>query len=1225
MEKFSISRVVSHAVLLVVLTAAPSCVSNKYELSQENLDLKMTLFQEGVSLPLGSVEAISLGSIISMAGLEEEFEKYFKVGSDGGYTMSVSGKMDLSEDLSSLTEMVNIDKIEVNSDIAFNLQDVDVSGVKIDRMEYTYSKKLSELVTLPDVKFPDFDPQIVSISAGLSDYAIDMVSFNNMLAANLPTAFSETDALVTLPSEAIDMLPDSDQRIPIDVRNPAIPGMSFADTYTLDEKIRIPLYMEFPSYITEIKEIKFSDNTELYLKLMLTDSFFSEGTIDPTLDVNLHDLFHLTAEENSGHMDYIDDIHEHLELTHENGWSADKAVRITSLVLKDGDIKYDEGKGCLVLDKVVEISPSCQMHYEGLATTNNMIKEHRQVIMKLDIEFRNFALDDAVFSAEVDTDDMAVTETFPIKGEPFEIPEQIESIGTVRFTEDSNITLSITMDNPVTNLGVELSTLEVEFPDAIKIGQGEGYALEGNKIVIPAQDISSKPWEKKINILGFELPKPENGEITIDEQVNVNANVKVTAQNVSLKEILASSDNGLSIKAEVRPVLDFDDCDFEIAKAGFELDLLLKEIRQEIPEALKDVDVVTITPEGEPEISIDVQMPDLKAVLGQDSTIDIVPSENGLMVSFPQVLRFPQSWPDDKYYNHQNHALKYTDEFADVVFPIEKIEIRPEVGADGKLYVSGELRVVGGFSMTGGRVTYKELEKLVNDPNSVVAFSAVMDELLPKSVGMGEGKEYEYPAGRFEYALDFVDGLDLPEMIDEVSVIELDDVKLFLDIDASSLPSLGEGATLTLEVDASLPDFVMLDQQDPRVNGSTMHIEVVGKDNTNGAGLLFEMEPIKIVGMDMCGVDFGSESQVEHKIVLDANVVMRGVELDTDKWLGSKHEISLKAAIKSDKDYAAGEPEVIGINSVKAKVDYAIEPVREKIDLSDIAEILNGENIDATINLNRFYIAIDLETNLGISAKADLKVVPEYNGVPDESRALESKGEILIDGAQSADELVTTGFWISNTDKGMPAGYKFIDFDLLSLLKNMPESIVVELTAGTDKDKDVLFEPGAAYVLRAEFAAGLPLEFGQQQQMTVREVITDIPSELATLMKYGSLGIGAVIENSLPFAVGLTMNLLDSERNIIPMKAGGGKFKINSCNANGKPVKSKIDLLFAKEKNTDVSDISAIEIILTVDTKDAVGVPLKKDSFIRVERLFARIPEGVTLDLNVLNVEDDNE
>ena len=103
MEKFSISRVVSHAVLLVVLAAAPSCVSNKYELSQENLDLKMTLFQEGVSLPLGSVEAISLGSIISMAGLEEEFEKYFKVGSDGGYTMSVSGEMDLSEDLSSLT------------------------------------------------------------------------------------------------------------------------------------------------------------------------------------------------------------------------------------------------------------------------------------------------------------------------------------------------------------------------------------------------------------------------------------------------------------------------------------------------------------------------------------------------------------------------------------------------------------------------------------------------------------------------------------------------------------------------------------------------------------------------------------------------------------------------------------------------------------------------------------------------------------------------------------------------------------------------------------------------------------------------------------------------------------------------------------------------------------------------------------------------------------------
>ena len=51
MGKSFFSRVTACAVACVFFIATPSCVNNKYELSEENLDMNVTVFQEDLFLP----------------------------------------------------------------------------------------------------------------------------------------------------------------------------------------------------------------------------------------------------------------------------------------------------------------------------------------------------------------------------------------------------------------------------------------------------------------------------------------------------------------------------------------------------------------------------------------------------------------------------------------------------------------------------------------------------------------------------------------------------------------------------------------------------------------------------------------------------------------------------------------------------------------------------------------------------------------------------------------------------------------------------------------------------------------------------------------------------------------------------------------------------------------------------------------------------------------------
>ena len=1209
MGKSFFSRVTACAVACIFFIAAPSCVNNKYELSEENLDMNVTVFQEGISLPLGSTADITLKELLAKMELGEDFDKYFGAGEDGAYMVSIDGEYDLSEELKSLTDILDIDAVGIDHEAKFSLKEVNLDGLEINAIDFPYEKKLSELITLPEVNLPAMPAQEVNVSAGLADYAIDKSALNKVMKDNLGE-YKESGTLISLSEDKIDkvapFITDPDMEIQLDNLGSMDLGLKMEEEYSMtDSPINLVFEAELPSGITGISALTFK-NASLGITVRLSDHFLKSGHVDPTVDLDLSHVFHLTDLENTEHEDKWDHVVDEFDLTDGGNWSDTHSVAIESLVIEQGDVVHENGK--TYLKKNVQIIPEVDIEYHDLVTTVNLMKLHHETIVEIDVKFYNFEVDDIVFSTDPMT--MDFNKTISVGSETgIDVPEQIEKISSIKFTEASKLGLEIVAQNLIDNMDLSLESLQFTFPESLDVKEGTGYTVDNNMVTVPGTAISETPYKLDVMLGGIALGEPEGGKIYIKEDIKVVAKVKAEAQDISLSDLPSSDADDLKVNVKVTPSLEFDDAVLTVKETGFPIDLPVQSINAELPDAVKDMETVTVYLAGEPKISIDINLPDLSQILGEQVSMNIVPSKEGVALYFPEMLKFPTSGDHFAYYNHSKHALEYKTEFADIEFPIEKLEIKPVIEGD-KAYARGEIKVSGGVSVTGGEITYKQVKKILESEDAEFSFIARMSELTPAEMEVGS---YETSAGRVEQELDFLSDVEVPEMLEQLQQIELDDVKLFIDIDAAGLPSLGDKAEIIFDVTASLPDFVMLDENDPRVNNNTLLLNVVGTERDGE--IVFAMDPVKIIGLDLSDVDFKSDEPLDQKVVLDASLKLSNANVVAADWVDKEHSIKLEAVIKSDKQYAEGEQEKILIKSIKGRVNYAIDPIEEEIDLSDISEALNGDNLSADLDIHRFYVALDVTTNLGVSAKADLKITPRYDGEWDEEKAVVPGKAIELSAAENAADMKTTSLWISNTDEGMPAGYEFVELDLLSLLRNMPEAIKLNLTAGTDAEEVCVFEPGAEYKLSAKYAAGIPLELGHDFAIEYRDTIQGIPAELGQIMEYGTLGLGGSVTSSIPLNFDMSVLLLDSEDNLIEMAETSGKQVIRGCGPNGTPVTTPLDIVLEKKDGVDMSDVSSIVLVFVANAENMAGIPFKEESSLKAV-LNARIPEGITLDLS---------
>ena len=131
-------RVITAVVACLLLHV--SCVNADYEVSEDRLNLEVTIFQDGISLPLGKIEGVYLKDykefMIRELG-DTSFVKYLTVGENGEWGAGVSDTLDISDTLNNLLANIDIPDIPFSETFTFNLNTVDVSSLKVPAAEYS--------------------------------------------------------------------------------------------------------------------------------------------------------------------------------------------------------------------------------------------------------------------------------------------------------------------------------------------------------------------------------------------------------------------------------------------------------------------------------------------------------------------------------------------------------------------------------------------------------------------------------------------------------------------------------------------------------------------------------------------------------------------------------------------------------------------------------------------------------------------------------------------------------------------------------------------------------------------------------------------------------------------------------------------------------------------------------------------------------------------------------
>ncbi len=1135
--------------LLFFAFLGSSCVNEEYDMSGDNLNLEVTPFQEGVTIPLGSTEQIKLKEL-----LKDVDEDILKAAENGAYSISMGDSFDMSEELAELKELIEIPDVEISEQFNFDMKNVDVSDIEIKAQKLDYKYNLPTLESAPEVRIPSVSEKI-EFAAGLDKFRPD----ESMFELGLP-AVSEPWEFMTinkLPDFVVNNNPiDVDMSLVKDV-NIVSDGISFS--------------ISLPEGVNSVDEIILDEDAGIKVSVQLPAEIFLEGSIIPDINVNLSELLHLEGGD-------VVNLANDFVLSKGNGYKNSKTYNIKSLAVASSDWKKD-GKN-LKLDKSAGVSINGKFVSDGLKTTTALLNNAENVKALFEIEFVDVRIKDVVM--DVEPVEISMNETVSMAVDNIELPEGIESIENIMFTSASGVDIVLKAQNLDRMKGLEagLETLAITFPRELQVDGADA----DNKVVISNVDLS-KGVTKHVAILGVDLPEPKNGKISFNGEIKVEA-LASAGGKVHSAGLPAAAADDVKVSVEVKSNLEVADYQVNVSGLEYKVDTDVAEIKIEVSKEIADLKQIVVYPErtngNYSNISVDFYFPEIG--------LDIVPAAEGLRIWFPEMVKFSQpEFIKEFNYDPNTHTATLYDEFGvnnSIWFAVDRLVLTPVLDpADGKYYVSGKLRVDGGVALAPGVLTKAQIEKLA-DPNVVntIEISGWIPEFKPKEFEM----ETYQTAISEELEFDFISGDDLPAELVSLDVVELNETYVNLSMYAPTLSELGY-AKITVDVDVDLPDMIKVAGAD--ANGS---VKLTGTFKNNR----LELEPMKIEALDFAGSDI--REGLKGAVKIDGTVRLDDIKLDVQELLDKGIDVSFKVAIKD-----------IDIAKVSGRVDYQVEPVVETVDLSDITDLLGDSGAEATLDFNHANLALEILTNLDVTVKAQAKLIPYYNGEAQEKDAVEVN--LLL----RPDEDGVVRFWLADKDSDRrPAGYDFVQADILKLIREIPEKLDIQLSAGTDPDATCVLEPNEDYTLKVNYKFELPLEFGKDFNVTYRTQIEDIPEIVGSLLSKGNkVKLAGKISNSLPLGLDLRLNFLDSDGEIIDAATGCGTQTIAPCGLDGSAVDTELNVVVGLENGARADDIKSLELVFNASSAGVIGVPVKEESYLQAV-LQLVLPEGITVDLN---------
>lgn len=1120
------------AILLSLSAALSSCVNEAYNV--ENIDTEITVAQDGLALPLGSTKKIQVSELVSKLGTDMISVL------DGSYAIRQNGELNLTDELPDLSEMLTLDDIKYTEAVSFKIEGLGSDDISTAPLDYTDEISVGS-ISEPDIQVPSIQENR-NINMQLAEYAGKIKGIQ--LGQNLTQTDITTNVAVNLPT------------IPS-----AVTGeVNLDDFVTIDQTIseltqNMTVSMNSPSEdVSKVYDIKLQNSSKLLITTSISgDEFISSGDIVTDLKIDLGELFSIKGATGS-------EISISQVLTKGN-LKATKEIDITGLNIKASD--WNAGH----LSRVNTIKVNGSIKVQNAKTTAALVNSYQGsgLTVNIAVSFDGMKVE----SALMDLNEISVSENIEVPvslGNGFTLPEGVNAIKNVKFTDNSALSLSLGLKNVNDpNIKVNVNNLEMSFPSAMSV--------EG-PVQFAGIDLKSG-FSQKFMIGGISLPAPQNGAVKWDDKIVIAADVKVGGTGINSANLPVSADKDCQITASAVSDMNIADWTANIDDMNMAFTGIGQEFSQDIDGSLAEYGTFTVTPQGTPKFRMVIGMP--------ETGLDIVPGNEGVKISFPDFIRF-KNVPSIYNYDTESNSIKFTSSVPEnISLEIGKLVIAPQKKADGSGYeVKGSFSVEGGVMVKGGDISKADLASL---NGSKLAITASVPAITAGRVAIDEFKM------EMEKDLDItiIQAGSLPAEIVGIEEATLDDAELSLGLKLTGIPDLGYNKEIGLDVALTLPEVLVLGADD-RVKDNVLTI----KGTLDKYGTI-AIDPLTIKGINLKGKDISKG--VVDKIGVNAKISVDNPDINLS---------TLNADITAN---VTAKLTGLQFSKVSGNVKYTINESTQTVSLQDVPDILKGDNV---IDLYNPYVLITANTNIGIPIDAKLSIVPVRGGVEYTKEAVEL--ELNIEGAESAQEAQELKYFIAVKDEGCPAYYKFIGVPgIKNLLAKIPDELKIKVNAATNSSKLSTIESSADYVFDINYDFVCPIAFDENLHLEFETNVTGVNETISKVIKGATVQLGGSIENTLPVQLQLDVRALDAEGKELPLETPAVQ-TISCCNADGSPSKSDLNLTLKMAKGASAAAIDQFRLIFTVTSGNVTGIALKEDAYVQAV-LKLRLPEGVTVDI----------
>lgn len=344
-----------------------------------------------------------------------------------------------------------------------------------------------------------------------------------------------------------------------------------------------------------------------------------------------------------------------------------------------------------------------------------------------------------------------------------------------------------------------------------------------------------------------------------------------------------------------------------------------------------------------------------------------------------------------------------------------------------------------------------------------------------------------------------------------------------------------------------------------------------------------------------------------HKLSIDRKAYVGGTATVT----GAKTTKALINASNKLKVKVAVTLSNLEINKVEAKIDYNLSQEKVKLDLGDLTGAF-GDKLEVTMDLYNPSLKFDLTTNLGVPATVQATLVPWKNNAPNTQNQIQVN--LDVNPAASAAQTSTMKYFLAAHNEGLPADYTYVAADIASLIKLMPDSVLVTLNAATVPTQTAVLEPAATYSFNMNYEVGIPIQVGPDFRLALRDTI-----EIGEVGKYLALAEEAVItgavENSLPLNLKLVLGFTDASNNAIALaKAAEQTVAAGKLDGGATTTPLEVSVKFADKKAAE--NITKVALSFEI-TSGGVARAVKETDYV-LARVAAGLRGGITLDLKKL-------